>query len=72
MSVTIDLTGVPLIEVAQDLYRNVVSLRTSEHLFDDLSDDPLDMQAAVMAEIAAKPPEYQSSTGRSRKRSTCP
>lgn len=54
------LDGVGLIEVRQDVYRNIVSLRTSRDLFDDLSDDPGDWQAAIQLEIAHKPQHYQS------------
>ncbi len=43
-----------------DLARNVVSLRVSEDLFDDLSDDPADQQIAIEHEMATKPPPYTS------------
>ena len=38
-----------------DLYRNVVSLRVSRNLADDLSDDPADAALFAQAEIASKP-----------------
>ena len=38
-----------------DLYRNVVSLRVSRNLADDLSDDPADAALCAQAEIASKP-----------------
>ena len=43
-----------------DLIRNIVSLRRSEDLFDDLSDDPEHWQSAVQLEINAKPPVFVS------------
>ena len=43
-----------------DLYRNIVSLRVSEHLFDDLSADPDDWQTAITVELDAKPPSFIS------------
>ena len=54
------LEGLPLKEVRQDLYRNIVSLRESEDLYDDLSDSPGDWQAAVDLEASFKPPHYES------------
>ncbi|MDB5971050.1 MAG: hypothetical protein JWQ90_3500 [Hydrocarboniphaga sp.] len=38
-----------------DLYRNVVSLRVSQNLADDLSSDPDDADLFVRAELASKP-----------------
>lgn len=43
---------------AGDFHRNIVSLKESQDLFDDLSDDPADTQVAQAAELAAKPPTY--------------
>jgi hypothetical protein len=54
------LDGLTLLEVGQDICRNIVSLRESQHLFDDLSDDPADWQAAISLEIAHKPSHYES------------
>jgi hypothetical protein len=44
-----------LAETHRDLVRNIVSLRVSEHLFDDLSDAPADWDAAIALELATKP-----------------
>ncbi|WP_308364964.1 MULTISPECIES: RES family NAD+ phosphorylase [unclassified Microbulbifer] len=54
------LGGLALLEVDGDLYRNIVSLRVSQDLFDDLSDDPADWQAAIELEAACKPLQYES------------
>ena len=54
------LEGLPLKEVLQDLYRNIVSLRESQDLYDDLSDEPGDWRAAVDLEATCKPPHYES------------
>jgi len=43
-----------------DLIRNIVSLRRSEDLFDDLSANPADWQSAVQLELNAKPPLFVS------------
>ena len=40
--------------IDQNLYRNIVSLRDSVDLFDDLSDDPEDQKYAIQAEIEVK------------------
>jgi hypothetical protein len=37
-----------------DTYRNIVSLRESVNLFDELSDDPFDQAVAVQAELETK------------------
>ena len=47
-------------DVHGDLYRNIVSLHRSEHLFDDLSDDPSHWDAAIQLELATKPPLFAS------------
>lgn len=54
--------GICLVAVHADLIRNIISLRESEHLFDDLSDDPGDWAIAQQAESKAKPPTYTSPT----------
>lgn len=54
------LDGLALLEINDDLYRNIVSLRVSQDLFDDLSDDPVDWQAAIELEAACKPLQYES------------
>jgi hypothetical protein len=43
-----------------DLIRNIVSLRQSENLFDDLSEDSEDWQSAVQLELSTKPPLFVS------------
>jgi hypothetical protein len=52
--------GLALTDVHQDIYRNIVSLRNSENLFDDLSDNSEDWQAAIDFEIASKPTPFIS------------
>ena len=53
-------SGLVLLDVHQELARNIVSLRVSENLFDDLSPDPTEQASAVQLEMATKPPTYQS------------
>lgn len=53
--------GLPLADVHQPLARNIKSVRVSQDLFDDLSDDPADWQIAQNHEIATKPHSYTSS-----------
>lgn len=43
-----------LSDTHEDLYRNIVSLRESEDLFDDLSPDPTDWSTAIEAEMISK------------------
>ena len=40
--------------VDADTYRNIVSLRESTNLFDELSDDPFDQAVAIQAELETK------------------
>lgn len=40
--------------VNDNVFRNIVSLRESENLFDELSDDPFDHAVAIQAEIETK------------------
>jgi hypothetical protein len=47
-------------DVHQCLFRNIVSLRESEDLFDDLSDDEADQQIALSFEMNTKPSWYVS------------
>jgi hypothetical protein len=54
------LHGVPLAEVHADLVRNIVSLRVSQDLFDDLSAHPADWARAQRVEAQVKPPAYAS------------
>lgn len=49
-----------LIDTHQGLIRNIVSLRASQHLFDDLTDDPEAWQAAQILEIETKPSLFTS------------
>ena len=39
-----------------DLVRNIPGIRESQHLFDDLSDDPADWEVAIAAEAASRIP----------------
>lgn len=52
--------GLPLADVHQDLARNIKSIRVSQNLFDDLSDDPADWEIAQQHELATKPHMYES------------
>ena len=49
-----------LADVHRDVARNIVSLRTSQDLFDDLSSAPEDWRLAQQVEDAVKPPPYTS------------
>ena len=51
-----------LAETHHDLIRNIVSLRVSQHLFDDLSDSPSDWDTAIALELKTKPPPFASNT----------
>ncbi len=55
-------SAVLLAETHQDLVRNIVSLRVSEDLFDDLSAAPADWQVAIDLELATKPKSFVSAT----------
>ncbi|MCA3167768.1 MAG: RES family NAD+ phosphorylase [Burkholderiales bacterium] len=48
--------------VGQDAARNIVSLRQSQDLFDDLSTDPAEWLLAQRVEDEVKPPPYRSPT----------
>lgn len=52
--------GLPLADVHQDLARNIKSIRVSQNLFDELSDDPADWEIAQQHELATKPHTYES------------
>jgi hypothetical protein len=54
--------GLKLADTHDDLYRNIVSLRVTEHLFDDLSDEQADWQTAIELELQTKPATYISAT----------
>lgn len=51
-----------LADVHRDLARNIVSIRESQDLFDDLSVNPNDWQMAQAVEDDVKPPVYSSKT----------
>ena len=44
------------VDFHDDLVRNIPGIRTSQHLFDDLSDDPTDWDVAIAAEARQRPP----------------
>jgi hypothetical protein len=54
--------GLCLADTHDDLYRNIVSLRITENLFDDLSDDDQDWQTAIALELQTKPATFTSFT----------
>ena len=49
-----------LADIHDALVRNIVSLRVSEDLFDDLSSHPADWKLAQAVEDSAKPPPFRS------------
>lgn len=51
-----------LADVRHDVWRNIVSLRQSQDLFDDLSHEPSEWRLAQRVEAEVKPPPYRSST----------
>lgn len=51
-----------LADVHQDVARNIVSLRESQDLFDDLTEDPAEWLLAQKVEDQVKPPPYRSRT----------
>ncbi len=51
-----------LADFHQDVLRNIVSLRQSQDLFDDLSDEPGEWLLAQKVEGEVKPPPYRSPT----------
>jgi hypothetical protein len=52
--------GLSITDIHDDAYRNIISLRVSEDLFDDLSDKPEAWKAATDLELASKPHTYTS------------
>jgi len=56
------IPSVSLIETRDDIVRNIVSLRQSQDLFDDLSVDAADWALAQQVESDTKPLPYQSHT----------
>lgn len=53
-------SGLVLADVHQDVVRNIVSIRTSQDLFDDLSANPDEWLLAQQVEGEVRPPPYQS------------
>lgn len=53
--------GLSLADIHQPLARNIKSIRVSQDLFDDLSDDPADWQVAQQHEMSIKLSGYASS-----------
>lgn len=51
-----------LVDVHHNVVRNVVSITSSQDLFDDLSGNPTEWALAQQVEDAVKPPPYQSRT----------
>ena len=54
--------GIGLVDIHTDLNRNIVSMRVSQNLFDDLSDDPEHWRSAIALELATKPPLFSSAS----------
>ncbi len=52
--------GLILADVHGDIHRNIVSVRESQDLYDDLTDSPEGWQAAIHLELATKPHTYTS------------
>lgn len=52
--------GLSLADIHQSLARNIKSIRVSQDLFDDLSDDPADWQVAQQYEMSIKLSGYDS------------
>lgn len=52
--------GITLTDFHSDMHRNIVSLRESLNLYDDLTDSPEGWQAAMDLELTAKPHTYIS------------
>ncbi|MDP3307444.1 MULTISPECIES: RES family NAD+ phosphorylase [Betaproteobacteria] len=53
-------SNLTLTDIHQNIARNIVSLRVSEDLFDDLTDDPEAWQAAQLLEMETKPKLFNS------------
>ena len=51
-----------LSETHGDLIRNIVSLRVSEDIFDDLADNPKDWESGIKLELETKPKPFFSAT----------
>ena len=52
--------GLTLADVHGDIHRNIVSVRESQDLYDDLTDSPDGWQAAINLELTTKPHTYTS------------
>ncbi len=55
-------SNLTLADVHRDVIRNIVSLRESQDLFDDLTDSPDEWLLAQQVEDEVKPPPYRSRT----------
>jgi hypothetical protein len=55
-------TRITLVDAHRDVIRNIVSLRRSQDLFDDLTDDPAEWELAKQVEADVKPLLYRSHT----------
>ncbi len=55
-------SNLAVVDTHRDLRRNIVSLRESRNLFDDLSGDPAEQALAQQVESAVKPLQYRSPT----------
>ena len=53
-------SGLSLSDIHDDLLRNIVSIRVSQDLFDDLSDSLVDRQSAIKLELECKPQVFSS------------
>jgi hypothetical protein len=55
-------SSLTVVDTHRDVRRNIVSLRESRNLFDDLSNDPAEQALAQQVESAVKPLQYHSPT----------
>jgi hypothetical protein len=51
-----------LVDVHRDVVRNIVSIRSSQDLFDDLTSEPAEWELAQQVERETKPPPFRSPT----------
>lgn len=54
--------GLRIADVQRDVLRNIVSLRQSQNLFDDIATTEEETALAQQVELSVKPPPYQSAT----------